>query len=53
MNVLETSSLSSDSLVIVQVSVGPGNILVNDPYGLLQLPLVKRDTFKQDLGTQV
>lgn len=40
------------SLVIAQVSVGPRHILVNDPYGLPQLPLVKRDAFEQDLGTQ-
>lgn len=42
----------SHSLVIAQVSVGPRHVFVNDPYGLPQLPLVKRDAFEQDLRTQ-
>ncbi len=36
-------------LVIAQVSVSSWHILVNDSYGLLQLPLVKCDALKQYL----
>lgn len=54
---METSMIASlqahtHSLVIAQVSVGPRHVLVDDPYGLPQLPLVKSDAFEQDLRTQ-